>query len=137
VTLRVQEVDTAYSLADRAAIVIDGQAAMVADLATLRSRPRVKVTFTRDEAGILALVAEGETVTGSLRKVNVGQNTVTVVRTATDAKATPATWPLAPNAAVTLDGTPATLTDLREGITASVLLSADGKRVLALDAKSP
>ena len=137
VTLRVREVNTAYPLAAGADIRIDGQSASVADLAALGARPRVSVTLTADGTEVRGLTADGETVSGTLRAVNAGRNTITLLRTATDAKAAPATWPLSPTAAVTLDGNPATLADLREGLSASVRLSTDGKRVLAPDAKSP
>ncbi|MFM8273319.1 MAG: sigma-70 family RNA polymerase sigma factor, partial [Gemmata sp.] len=137
VTLRVREVDTAYPLAAGADVRIDGQVASVADLATLGARPRVTVTLTAAGTEVLGLTATGETIPGTLRAVNAGRNTITLLRTTTDAKAAPATWPLPPTSAVTLDGNPATLADLREGLSASVRLSADGKRVLALDAKSP
>lgn len=137
VTLRVREVNTAYPLAVGVEIRIDGQSATVADLAALGSRPRVTVTLTADGTEVRGLSADGETVSGTLRAVNAARNTITLLRTTTDAKAAPATWPLSPTAAVTLDGNPATPADLREGLSASVRLSTDGKRVLALDAKSP
>jgi hypothetical protein len=101
------------------------------------ARPRVTVTLTADGTEVLGLSADGESVSGTLRAVNAGRNTITLLRTATDAKAAPATWPLSPTAAVTLDGNPTTLAELREGLAVSVRLSADGRRVVALDAKSP
>ncbi len=137
VTLRVREVNAAYPLAAGVDIQVDGQSASVADLAALGARPRVTVTLTADGTEVRSLSAHGETVSGTLRAVNAGRNTITLLRIATDAKATPATWPVSPTAPVTLDGNPATLAELRDGLSASVRLSADGKRVLALDAKSP
>jgi len=137
VMLRVREVNAAYPLAAGVGIQVDGQSASVADLAAMGARPRVTVTLTADGTEVLGLSADGESVSGTLRAVNAGRNTITLLRTATDAKAAPATWPLSPTAAVTLDGNPTTLAELREGLAVSVRLSADGRRVVALDAKSP
>jgi hypothetical protein len=136
VTLRVREVDTTYPLAAGADIRIDGRATTVADLAALRARPRVKITLNPAGTEIVSLAAEGETVTGMLRGLDADRNTITLLRGATDTRGSPSTWPLTPGAVITIDGNPTTLTDLREGLTASIRLSADGKRVLALDAKS-
>jgi hypothetical protein len=136
VTLRVREVDATYALTASPDIRIDGRSASVADLVALGAKPRVKVTVTAAGTEVLGLTADGETVTGMLRAVNPDRNMISLLRTATDAKGTPTIWPLSPTATVTLDGNPATLAELREGLSASVRLSADGKRVLALDAKS-
>jgi RNA polymerase sigma factor (sigma-70 family) len=137
VTLRVREVDTTYPLAAGADIWIDGRSATVADLAALGAKPRVKVTLTAAGTQVMGLTAEGETVTGTLRGVNASRKTIALQRSTTDTKASPSTWPLTPGAVITFDGKPATLAELSEGVAVSVRLSADGKRVRALEAKSP
>jgi hypothetical protein len=137
VTLRVREVNATYPLTGKPDIRIDGRSATIADLVALRVNARVKVTLTAERTEVLRLMADGETVTGTLRAVDPGQNTISLLRSTADAKGTPTAWPLSPTAAVTLGGNPATLGELREGLSVSVRLSADGKRVLALEAEFP
>jgi RNA polymerase sigma factor (sigma-70 family) len=137
VTLRVREIDSTYPLANGVDIRIDGKAAAASDLAALGGKTRVRVTLNAEGTQVVSLAAEGEMVTGTLLGVNAGRSTITLRRSVTDPKASAITWPLAVGATVTLDGQPATLAELSEGSAVSARLSADGKRVLSLEAKSP
>jgi len=97
----------------------------------------VRVTLNAEGTQVVSLAAEGEMVTGTLLGVNAGRSTITLRRSVTDPKASAITWPLAVGATVTLDGKPVALGEIREGSAVSARLSADGKRVLSLEAKSP
>jgi len=137
VTLRVREIDSTYPLADGVDIRIDGQVAAAPDLAALGGKTRVRVTLNAEGTQIVSLAAEGEIVTGTLLSVSATRNTITLRRSMSDPKAAANTWPLATGATLTLDGRPATLAELSEGTAVSARLSADGKRILSLEAKSP
>jgi hypothetical protein len=136
VTFRVREIDSTYPLTDGVDIRIDGQAAAASDLATLGGKTRVTITLNPEGTKIVSLAAKGEMVTGTLLGMNAGRNTITLRRSMTDPNASPFTWPLRPDAVVTLDGKPATLAELSEGTVVSARLSANGKRILSLEAKS-
>jgi RNA polymerase sigma factor (sigma-70 family) len=136
VTLRVREADVTYRLAAGVDIRIDGAASDVAELAALGTAPRATATLNAAGTEVVWLAAEGEIVTGTLHGVNAERNTITVQRSETDPNARPNTWPLASGAMIALDGEPAAIAALRQGSIVSVRLSADGKRVLALEAKS-
>ena len=137
VTLRVREIDSTYPLANGVDIRIDGKAAAASDLAALGGKTRVRVTLNAEGTQVVSLAAEGEMVTGTLLGVNAGRSTITLRRSVTDPKGSASTWPLSAGAMITLDGKPVALGEIREGNTVSARLSADGKRVLSLEAKSP
>jgi RNA polymerase sigma factor (sigma-70 family) len=137
VTLRAREAERAYRLAQTVDLRIDGAPAGLADLAALGGKTSVKVMLNAAGTEILSLLAEGEVVTGTLLNVSATRNTITLRRSVTDPKASAITWPLAVGATVTLDGQPATLAELSEGSAVSARLSADGKRIVSLEAKSP
>jgi tRNA pseudouridine-54 N-methylase len=137
VTLRARETDQVHRLADGVDIRIDGVPAGLADLAALGGKTPVKVTLNAPETEVVSLRAEGEVVTGTLLGIDATRNTITLRRRVTDPKASASTWPLSPGATVTLDGQPATIAQLREGAPITAQLSADGKRIRVLDAKSP
>jgi RNA polymerase sigma factor (sigma-70 family) len=137
VTLRVREIDSTYPLANGVDIRIDGKAAAASDLAALGGKTRVTITLNPEGTEIVSLAAEGEMVTGTLLGVNAGRSTITLRRSMTDPKGSASTWPLSAGAMITLDGKPVALGEIREGNTVSARLSADGKHVLTLDAKSP
>jgi hypothetical protein len=137
ITIRIREMDTTYSVLNNARIEIDGQKALLGDLGVLGTKVRVKVTLTMAGTEVREVFAEGEVIVGTLRTANAERRTITVQRHAADPKASPTTWPLAPSAAFTRNGQPGTLADLRENETVTVQLSADGKRVLTVDVRTP
>ena len=137
VTLRLRETDSTYLLADGVDLRIDGVPAAASDLAALGGKTRVQVTLNAQGTEVVSLAAEGERVTGTLLSVNATRNTITLRRSMSDPNASALSWPLAAGAILTFDGQPATLAELSEGSAVSARLSADGKRVLSLEAKSP
>lgn len=118
-----------YPLDPKATVVVDERPAKLSDLA------EGMIVFVQRQEGaetILRIRAEGPTIAGNVRAVNLAERTITLAGSRGEGFKPDMTYPVSADAQVLINGEPATLADVPLQANLVLKLSADRKTVMSI-----
>jgi hypothetical protein len=121
---------TVHALGPHVAVTIDGKRAKIEELGVGMI---VSLERRDGEGPVVGIKAEGPTIGGEVKAIDADQRTVTLAKRGDGPRGTPEqTFSFAPGVAVTLDGQPASASDLQPGASVALKLTVDKKTVLSI-----
>lgn len=131
-TVRAKESDKKYALIPTVQVVIDGKEARVIDL---KPQYRVLMTLTPDGKEVVRVAATGPIVSCHVQSVDDGLQALTVGLRG-DSRPQQRSFQVVADAEIVIDGNPARLTDLVEGLDVALQFSVDEKTVMKITGRT-